>query len=461
MREPSPEQLAGAYADLLADILAVEGAAEDDEQTPPLGELAVQELWEVGLLGCEGDTIGHGSVRILDMGEWNRGAGPDFLRAEMELGGKRLRGDIEIDPRPQDWETQGHGANPLYNNVVLHVVLAPPPPGWYTRNALHMEVPVLYLPPERVREALGLPPPPDRELVHLCHAPLAHMPTEQVRSLLLAAAAHRMERKRWRFHRKAAALGAAQAWFEAWAEALGYSANKVNMVALARRAPLSILGDDAEAILFGTAGLLMPVLPEGTLPETRRYHRQLWDSWWMLAEQFSLNTDHRLPWVYAGLRPQNHPHRRIAALAETATHWRAIAPLLTAAEAPRLTRYLSELRHPFWDYHYSLTSRPIHKRAALVGRERIRDFLVNSVYVLDESPAAWETYVRLTDSHAPMRVQRTAKRLFGERQDIAPLLRYHFTHQAILQIAADFCSATTCADSLFPAQLAQFRASGS
>lgn len=456
MSRLSPQRLAGEYSRLLAEILAVEGAAEAEEQPVPLSELAVQELWEVGLLGCTGETQGHGPVRILDAGEWNRGPGPDFQRAEIELNGKRLRGDIEIDPSAQDWETQGHGASVRYNRVVLHVVLAAPPPGWYTRTAQHHEVPVLYLPPERVREALGLPPPLDRELAPLCRTPLAHMAVEQVHTLLLAAAAHRVERKRWRFRRKAAALGNAQAWYEAWAATLGYSANKVNMVALARRAPLSILGDAAEAILFGIAGLLVPTLPETTSRETRHYHRQLWDTWWMHAEKFSLSTEHSLPWVYAGLRPQNHPHRRIAALAESAAHWHTIAPLLSAAGAPRLTRYLSELRHPFWDYHFSLTSRPICKRAALVGRERIRDFLVNNVYVLDESPGAWEAYVKLTASHAPTRVRRMAELLFGPRQDIAPLLRHHFAHQALLQIAADFCDPTPCHDTLLPEQLKRF-----
>ena len=454
----SPQRLAASYGDLLSDILKPDAAAEGQEPFPAtLNELVVQELWEIGLLGCEGETCRHGAVRILDAGVWNRGSGPDFLRAEIELDGRRLRGDIEIDLCASDWETLGRGTDADYDRVILHVVLSEPPASWFTRSSCHTEVPVLFLPPERVREVLDMPPPLDREMTPMCREPLAHMAAEEVEQLMLAAAAHRVECKRSRFRRQAAALGRAQAWFEAWAGVLGYSANKFNMVALARRAPLKILGEEAEAILFGTAGMLVPVLPESTAQEGRAYHRRLWDTWWRLSESFSLHRDHELPWVYAAQRPMNHPHRRIAALAVSARHWPQIEPLLNTADAGRLEALLMELRHEYWDYHYHLSSKPMSKRAALVGRERIRSFLVNYVYVLDESPGAWERYVKMGDSHPPKRVLHTAKSLFGDREDLAPLLRRHFAHQALLQIESDFCEASQCRDGCFPSQLGSWK----
>lgn len=451
------QYLANEYAHLLADILGVEGAAEDSPQPVPLGELAIQELWDAGLLGTEGTTAHHGSLRILDHGTWNRMPGPDFLGAEIELNGQRLRGDIEIDPSAQDWERHGHGASVRYNRVILHVVLEPPPPGWYTRTEQHTEVPVFYLQPERIRRAVGLAPALDREQVHLCHTPLSNASVESIKALLQAAAAHRITNKRKRFHRKTETLGLNQAWYEAWAEALGYSANKSPMVALARRAPLSALGNAAEPILLGTAGFLLPVLPDAATQEARYYHRRVWDSWWLHKERFTLGEGRTLPWSMAGQRPMNHPHRRVAALAVSTQHWSALAPLLTAEKAHRAEQLLLNLRHDFWDFHCTFNSRPFERRAALIGRERIRDFLVNSVYTMDTTPGAWESYLQLSCTHpAPSRVQRTAKHLFGERADLAPLLRCHFAHQALLQIEADFCTNSTCRDCLFPHQLGQW-----
>lgn len=453
------QYLAGEYARLLEDTLQTDCAAEayEPEAHRLPGELALQEMWDAGLLGREGNTQRHGWVRILDTGTWNRSAGPDFLGAEIELNGKRLRGDIEIDPCAQDWERHGHGANVLYNRVVLHVVLTPPPEGWFTRNEQHCEVPVLYLTPEQLRRALGMAPPIDRELAHLCHRPLATASPEQIAQLLMAAAAHRAVSKRKRFYRKAEQLSASQAWYETWAEALGYSANKTPMVALARRAPLSALGSEAEAILLGTAGFLLPLLADNATQEARYYHRRVWDSWWIHQERFALATDRTLPWSYAGIRPLNHPHRRVAALAVSAQHWHDLAPLLCVAHARRAEQFLRSLSHDFWDYHCTLTSQPLARRAALVGHERIRDFMVNGVYLLDDSPGVWESYLKLKDSHpAPSRVQQTAQHLFGERADLHHLLLHHFARQGLLQIQADFCSQVSCRDCLFPLQLAQW-----
>lgn len=459
MTPTDPKQLASAYGQLLDDILNPLYAAEDytiTEKKPLLSELEVQGMWQAGLLGNEGETTNHGHVRILDFGEWNRSAGPDFLRAELELNGKRIRGDIEIDPCVQDWESHGHGANPLYNRVVLHITLSPPPPGWFTRNALHIEIPVLHLSAARLRKALGLAPPLDAETTHLCHRPLEQMSAGQIDSLLRAAAAHRASCKRKRFVSKAQIFGYEQAWYEAWAETLGYSANKGAMITLARRAPLSQLAAAPEAILFGTAGFLVPMLPDQATDEARLYHRQVWDTWWKLKDKFSLGDSRTISWALTGQRPLNHPHRRVAALAACVAEWPTIRSMFCASQALRLAAHLEALRHPFWDFHCTINSAQLSKRAALVGRERIYDFLVNYVYVVDESPGAWESYLTMRAYNTPAKVTRTAQHLFGARDDLAPLLRLSYAQQGLLQIQTDFCSNTICQECLFPAQLKQW-----
>lgn len=459
MTTPHPQQLAAAYKQLRDEILTPISAAEDysmGHAAPQLSEHEVQGLWQAGLLGYEGDTAAHGHVRVLSFGEWNRGAGPDFLRAEIVLNGKRLNGDIEIDPCAQDWERHGHGANALYNSVVLHVILSPPPVGWYTRTALHVEVPVLHIPAARLRHAMELVSPPDAETVPLCRQPLCHMHAKQVESLLRAAAAHRAECKRRRFRRKAEVLGEEQTWYEALAETLGYSANKGAMLTLARRAPLRSLDKVPEACLFGTAGFLVPMLPDQATDEARLYHRQVWDEWWKVKDPLVLSTSRTIAWNMSGQRPVNHPHRRVAALAACVANWMSIRSMFCADQAARLVAHLAAIRHPFWDFHCTFNSAPLYKRVALLGHERIFDFLVNYVYVMDESPGAWEKYLNVRVHTTPAKVERAARHLFGERADIAPLLRYSYAQQGLLQIHADFCSSSICGECLFPAQLRQW-----
>ncbi len=426
----------GRYLAFLHGLVRRELCADDGVTLPLPPEAELESLWADGLLpGAEAVSQSHGPVDVLDAGCWNRGDGPDFLRAEVLINGVRLRGDIELSPSVADWENAGHASDFRFNDVVLHVVFSPPPPGWYTRNATHREVPVLYVPQDRWLEACGRSQPVVG--AESAPAPLEHLPLGRLVSLMQAAAARRVEYKRLLFRSRAAVVGEAQAWYEALAATLGYSANKRAMAVLARRAPLDELGDDAEAILFGTAGFLLPVLPERAGEEARAYHRHVWDAWWPLRGRYGLSDCRRIPWSLAAGRPLNHPHRRVAALAMAARRWGDIEPLLNTAGAKELTRVLASLGHPYWDWHCSLPSAPLARASALIGKARIRDFLVNHVYVQDDSAGSWQAYLCLGAAEVPQHVQRIARDLLGTRQDAEPLLRLCFAQQALLQLERD------------------------
>lgn len=449
----SPRQLlAQQYRELLADIY--QGCAEGSPQLPQ--ELQLQEWWASGDIRPGKETWHGRQLNILDYGRWNRCPGPDFTHAEIELDGVRLRGDIEIDPKAQDWEAHGHGINPAFDNVILQIVFTPPPAGWYTRTSQHKEIPILYLPPESWHAAAtGTAEHPDAPLPR-CRQPLAEMSTASILSLLKAAAAHRQELKRKRFFQRARAAGEAQAWYEAWATTLGYSANKDAMRHLAMRAPIKALGKHAEAILLGTAGFLLPILPERAEPDARMYHRGVWDAWWLLREEFELSSERQLKWSSAPARPLNHPQRRVAALAVSVQKWRKLLPLMQAESARELQQVLSSLSHPFWDTHYTLAAAPMKKRNALIGAQRIQDFLVNHVYAYDDSPVSWDNYLACSHASLPLEIKRTAQLLFGNRTDLQRELKKAYAQQALLQIDSDFCSCNICLDCAFPVQLCQW-----
>ncbi len=439
MEQPGRQKLAERYAGFLQALVHAElGAGEPRPQClPPQEEL--EALWADGLLAPAGaETLRHGRVTVLDRGSWNRREGPDFLRAEVDIAGRRLRGDIELSPSAAEWELSGHGCDPLYNDVVLHVVFSPPPPQWYTRSEQHREIPVLVVPETEWMQTSGRSYP--LESVERAAAPLEHMPLGSLVSLMQAAAARRVSHKRMLFRARADRVGEAQAWYEALASTLGYAANKQAMGMLARRAPLEELGQQAEAILFGTAGFLFPVLPERAGEETRAYHRSVWDAWWPLRAQYGLAENRAIPWKLAAGRPLNHPHRRVAALALAARRWKELAPHLHSGGARELTRILSSLSHPYWDWHCSLPSAPLGRASALIGKARIRDFLVNHVYVQDDRAGSWQAYLCLGAAEVPAHVAGIARHLLGERDDVADLLKLCFAQQALLQLERDFRS---------------------
>ena len=61
--------------------------------------------------------------KVLYPGRISTTAGPDFRDALLEQEGVGLvRGDVEVHVSQRDWEAHGHGNDPRYNGVVLHVV---------------------------------------------------------------------------------------------------------------------------------------------------------------------------------------------------------------------------------------------------------------------------------------------------------------------------------------------------
>ncbi len=446
-------QLAERYPELLLRAVR-EGRGEDasaaceprpaaKRRLPPGHELEC--LWADGMLPTHGRTVGGAALRVLEPGVWNRGEGPDFLQASRELGGRRVTGDVELDGAAGDWEACGRGEDARFDGVALHVVFTEPPPGWFTRNARHEEVPVFYVPPEECPwlqaqaasdpglAALGLGVAPEGA------APLENLRLSLLVELLQAAAARRVERKRRLFRLRRDAVGEEQAWYEALAATLGYSANKEAMLLLARRAPLARLKEVAgceEAALFGAAGFLVPVLPARAGEEARAYHREVWDAWWPLRARFGLEGGRCVPWRMGSVRPLNHPHRRVAALALAVRRWGEIFPLLCIEGAERLSRLLASLGHPYWESHSSLPSAPLASPAALMGASRVREFLANHVYVQDESAESWQAYLCLGAAELSRPVAALARRFLGERRDARSLLRLCFAQQALLELAA-------------------------
>lgn len=424
-------------AEVYAQLLQKVYPADTPFSAPELSREKVSQLWQEARLGHGGETQHHGTVRVLDFGTANEAPeGPAILRADIECDGQRLRGDIVLHARAEDWEREGCGTSAAYEGVVLHVVMQAPPAGWHTRTATHRSIPILVLPPETLRPVFGcarIHPENKHSLA------LKELSDERLEKLFRAAAAYRAEQKAIFFEQKAAVIGREQAWFEAWAEVLGYAANKRPMQMLVRRAPLSALrGENAEAILLGTAGFLQALLPERTTEEAREYHRFVWEAWWHRRERFVPVNTPPLPWVLSSVRPMNHPTRRVAALALSASCWDKLLPLMNAAGAKRLTEQLCTLSHPFWDRHCTLASAPLRHKCALVGKARAADFLTNVVYPLDRSEASWSTYLSIRAADIPAYINRLAEQLFSSRPAFPSLLRRSYVQQAILQLKDDF-----------------------
>ena len=429
-----------------------------EEKTPLPNEIELQAYFFAGYLGRQFQTLNNQKVEIQQFGEWNHGPGPDFLRCACAIDGKTTIGPIELDTHPSDWEAHGHATNPEFNQVILHLSVAPPNRTTFIRTSEHREIPQVRVPFERLQTLL--PPPLNQAPVTLgrCHFPLAKMPQTRVEDLLQKAALHRARLKANRFLSAVEAHGYPQALWQSLANALGYHQNQLAMTLLAQRAPLSKMRNlpplERASYLFGLAGFLAPELPEKAPTESHQWLRELWSSWWK-------NRPHpdplSLPWKLAGVRPTNHPQRRVAALVHLLDIW----PSLENSSHESIADFSAQLQKssdPFWDRHYTLTSTAIGKPIALFGKQRAQDFLANVLHPLRlaKSPEQhWPEYARLTGGQPSERVKRAAYRLFGNDERKQAFLKKAWHQQAILQVYQDFClrDHTDCEQCPFPEQL--------
>jgi hypothetical protein len=200
-------------------------------------------------------TLGDGKVEIVDVGRWNLLGGPDFKLARLRFeNGREIVGDVEIHLHASDWKTHRHAEDQAYDNVVLHVVLFPPPAEHVTIGAGGKTIPVLVLLPLLWH---------DLEEYAAEHAveTLANRPASQIIEKLGPLSAEMLAelltihtRERWRqkvrFARvRVERLGWNGACHQTALEILGYRFNRAPMLRIATAFPLSFWTAEADCIV--------------------------------------------------------------------------------------------------------------------------------------------------------------------------------------------------------------------
>jgi len=441
------------------------------EETGAPSEKLLQAIWlHQRITRDKLATLDGQTVEVLHPGFWNREPGPDFRSAVLRIGGDLVsKADVEIDLHSAGWKSHGHDVNPAFTNVALHVVWEGDERSQRPTIALKsfLDAPLADLSLWIGREGADAP-----SLAGQCSAPLKELSEQQLTELLNQAALARFQSKAKQFQSRARYGGWEQALWEGLLRALGYKHNVWPMQRLAElrdvllhdspRDPLTV-----QTRLLGVAGLL----PEDVATAHRSsapHLRQLWDVWWRERETYF---DHLLPktvWRFAGLRPANHPQRRLA----LASHWLANKNLISNLDKwcgqkiddanllPSLHKLL-QVKDDFWMSHWTFRSVPLKQPKPLLGSPRLTDIAVNVIL-----PWLWSRAVEGKN----LLLQAEIERRFlawpaSEDNVILKLARRRLLdtatrklkpraalQQGLLQVVRDFCeqSNALCQNCRFP-----------
>ena len=452
-------------------------------------ERLLQAIWQHQRLHRDRLKTADGkTVRILHPGFVSAEGGPDFQDAVVQIGdGAPRSGDVEVDLRASGWHAHGHDCNPSFQNVILHVIWeearqrADAPVVLSLKNSLDapLEELSLWFQNESPR---ALP----KSFRGRCSGSLQKLNGTQLAELLTQAARVRFQAKAAQFRACARQSGWEQALWEGLFRSLGYKHNVWPMQNLAESRLRWASGAASvfalQARLLGISGLLPVELTRlrpaardsgaaGRAPQKSAdgYVRKLWDCWWREREAFDDCILPRTIWKFHGLRPANHPQRRLA----LAAHWIASGDLVQklehwcAAELPdksllvSLRKIFEVERDEFWSWHWTFRSARLKKPQLLLGDARVTDLAVNVILpwlwtraiegkngkiqrIIEHRYFAWPQ----AEDNSILKLAR--QRLLGVGRSRA--LRSASAQQGLIQITRDFCghSNAVCENCRFP-----------
>lgn len=327
-------------------------------------------LFEDQLFTQEGDEI-----TVIHPGTHNFDAGPDFLTAKVRIGSTLWAGNVEIHVRSSDWLKHNHDKDPVYQNIVLHVV-------YEDDKQLSINTPTV-----AVRENVS------KDLYNRYLNLINNknwIPCEQLASQVdyfvweswkERLTIEKLEKKSDEI--KTLLTLKKNNWEEAFyislARNFGFKVNGAPFELLAKSLPLRYLAKhknnlfQIEALLFGQAGFLSGKTFQDAYPQSLQKEYQY------LRSKFTLQPIDESLWRFLRLRPANFPHIRLAQFAQLIHKSTALfSYTIETNRIADIRNLLIVKASKYWQNHYTF-DKPSTPRQKFLGDSATDLLLINTI----------------------------------------------------------------------------------
>lgn len=309
-------------------------------------------LWQYKTYKLPLCTMGGEEITVLDTGMRNYDSGPDFSFAKLKIGDTVWAGNVEMHLKSSDWIRHGHGDDPAYESVILHVVYEHDADvvtsggskldvlelkerlenGEYARYKKLITSKTWVACSGQIKEIndVNLYAWLDRLLVERLEAKV-----EVVEALLQST------KNNWE-----------QAFYISLARNFGFNTNSDAFELLARHTPIEVLARyknslfQLEALLFGQSSLINPNLKE-------EYPKSLYEEYVFLQKKHHLSPINASMWKFLRMRPVNFPSIRIAQFAKLVHQSSHLFSVIIDTDKLEDLRVFFELDPSvYWEDHY-------------------------------------------------------------------------------------------------------------
>lgn len=407
-----------------------------------INESYLHFLWKYRLLENALITEENEEVTIENPGQHNFDAGPDFLGAKIRIGQTLWAGNVEIHIKSSDWTKHNHDKDPVYQNIILHVVQK-------NDKNLNLNTPTLVIENNIDKSLYG-------RYLNLINNK-NWIPCEKLapeidyfiweswkERLMIEKLEHKAEEI------KALLLKHKNSWEEAFyisiARNFGFKVNSAPFELLAKSIPLKYLARhknnlfQLEALLYGQSGFLNNKVFKDAYPQT------LQKEYKHMQSKFSLMPVDEKLWRFLRLRPANFPHIRVAQFAQLIYKSTSLfSYILEAREMEDIRNLLIVKASKYWNNHYTF-DKASHSKPKYLGNSAIDLLIINTIipYVfvygmLNEKQELKERALEYMAALAP-----ESNHIIERFRSMSLEIKNAFHTQALIYLKKKYCTPKKC-----------------
>lgn len=384
------------------------------------------------------------SLEIIDTGQHNRDAGPDFFNAKIRIDGTLWVGNVEVHLKSSDWYAHRHHTDKSYNNVILHVV-GKDDKEPVTENGRILPQFILPCPETVLKRYAYLK---QTSLFPPCIPFISDTDLPKIRLWINSLAVERLEQKteevrlRWEEQKR----NWDESFFITLARNFGFGINGDAFEYWAKYLPFGALRKHRdnltciEAIFFGYAGLLEQETDD-------KYHAELRQEFAFMKRKFELELPEEAPrWMFARLRPGNFPTVRIAQLARLIhNNYSIFSRAMEEKSLKALKKLFKTGTSAYWKRHYNFgkesplrTRQPSERTLELIIINTVVPFL----YAYGRHTANEEMCERAMDLLEKLKAENNHITRRWEKYGIS--VKTATGSQALIQLEKQYCMKKEC-----------------